>query len=151
MDPISSSIITGLATSYFTHFTAPVVGRFFEEVFRRRPALEQELKGAKTTYDLERVFRDAVGVIDAAADTGAIDIDSAFLSALRGIRFDHQHGTVVILGSTLSAPVLITGGTAGSSGITHISDSVLKSAGTQINIGRGASIRMSGGASIRQT
>ena len=90
-------------------------------------------------------------MIDAAAGSGAIDIDSTFLSALRGIRFDHQHGMVTILGSTVSAPILQTGGTAGSSGVTHIAGSVLKSQGTEIRVGQGASIRMTGGASIRQT
>jgi hypothetical protein len=151
MDPITANIIANLATNYFTAFTAPVVGRFFTEVFRKNPALEEELQRAKTHQDFERVFREAVGVIDAAAATGEINIDSTFLSALRGIRFDHQNGTVTILGSKISAPILQMGGSFGASGVTHISGSTLKSQGAEIRVGQGASIRISGGASIRQS
>lgn len=150
MDPITVGIVTSLATNYFTHFTAPVVERFFDEAFRRKPSLEGDLKRATSTQDFERVFREAIGVIDAAAGTGSINVDSAFFSAVRGIRFDHQNGTVVIHGSVISAPILQTGG-GGSLGSTEISTSVLKSAGTEIRIGQGASIKMTGGASIRQT
>ncbi len=151
MDPLTTTIITGLATNYFSHFTAPVVQNFFETVFRRTPSLADDLKHAQSSYDFERIFREAVGVIDAGAADGTISIDTALLSALRGIRFDHQRGLVTILGSTLSASVLQTGGTAASTGQTVVSDSVLKSQGTAIHVGKGASIKITGGASVRQT
>lgn len=148
MDPITSQILVSLATNYFTNFTAPVIQNLFQTVFQIRPALENELKEAKTTQDFERIFREAVGVIDAQAGTGSISVDSTFLEALRGIRFDHQNGSVTIAGSRVHAPILRTGGTG--NGQTVITDSVLKSQGTQIDIGKGASIQITGNARIDQ-
>jgi hypothetical protein len=150
MDPFTGSIIAGLATNYFTHFTAPAVQRFFEAAFNRKPSLEKDLKTAKTAEDFVRIFHEAAGVIDAAAGTGSIAVDGALLEAARAARFDHQHGTVEIAGSVIRAAILQTGGEAGASGTTHITDSSLNSGGTRIDIGKGASIRMTGGASIRQ-
>ncbi len=95
------------------------------------------------------MFQEAIGIIDAKAGTGKIDIDDTLLNAMRGIRFDHQNGTVQIAGSTITAPLLSTGGKG--SGKTSIKGgTTLKSAGTQIDIGRGASIEISGDAEIRQ-
>jgi hypothetical protein len=132
MDPVTLTIVLGLATNYFTNFTTPVIENFFAEVFRRKPSLENDLKNATTPADLERIFREAVGVMDAAAGSGNIDVDGGFLTALRGIQFDHQHGKVTIQGTTLKAPVLFTGGKVGSTGTTHIGGSTsLRSRGTR--------------------
>jgi hypothetical protein len=150
MDPITLSIITEIAAGYFTHFTAPAVQRFFEAAFEGRPSLEEDLKKAQSPDEFVRIFREAAGVIDAAAGTGRIEVDRALLEAARGARFDHQHGTIQIGGSTIQAPILQTGGGVGATGSTHITDSSLKSQGTRIDIGKGASIRMTGGATIKQ-
>ena len=152
MDPITISILTGLATNYFVGFTLPVVQRFFEEAIKRKPSLEADLKNATTPSDFERVFSEAVGVIDAAAGSGTISVDSAFLSALRGIRFDHQHGTVTIEGTTMNAPLIRTGGSAGSSGVTRLgANTAMNSGGTSIQIGKGCSITLTGNSSIEQS
>lgn len=152
MDPVTISILTGLATNYFAGFTMPVIQRFFDEAFRRKPSLEDDLRRAASTADFERVFREAVGVIDAAAGSGSIAVDSAFLSAVRGIRFDHQHGTVTIQGTTMTAPLIQTGGTDRSRGVTKLgANTALNSGGTSIQIGEGCSITISGNASIRQS
>jgi hypothetical protein len=152
MDPITISILTGLATNYFAGFTMPVIQRFFDEAFGRKPSLEDDLKNAASHADYERVFREAVGVIDAAAGSGSIAVDSAFLSAVRGIRFDHQHGTVTIQGTTMMAPLIQMGGTNGSRGVTSLgANTALNSGGASIQIGEGISIVISGDASIRQS
>lgn len=130
----------------------PVIQSFFDEAFRRKPSLEDELKKAVSTADFERVFREAVDVIHAGAGSGSIAVDSAFLSAVRGIRFDHQHGTVTIQGTTMTAPLIQTGGTAGSRGVTKLgANTALNSGGTSIQIGEDCSITISGNASIRQS
>ena len=150
MDPVTAGIVSGLATSYFANFTTPVVRRFFQEAFSLRPQLEQKVRQAHSPADFESIFREATGVIDAAAGSGSIRVDSAFLSALRGIRFDHQNGTVSIAGCTVTAPVLQTGGT-GTGQTTVGGGTSLASQGTRIDIGHGASIVISGNASIKQT
>ncbi len=109
-------------------------------------------QNAASHGDFERVFREAVGVVDAAAGSGSIAVDSAFLSAVRGIRFDHQHGTVTIQGTTMMAPLIQAGGTTGSRGVTRLgANTALNSGGTSTQIGEGCSITISGDASIRQS
>lgn len=71
------------------------------------------------------------------------------MDALRGIRFDHENGIVIIQGSTLKAPKLQTGGTG--RGETNISGSNLKSQGTEIKIGKNAKIVIKGNAQIKQS
>lgn len=146
LDPI----LAELATKYFANFTIQVIQKFFAHVFKHKPELRDKLVAASTPQEVEAVFREVVGVIDAQAGQGSIDVDGAFLNALRGIRFDHNSGTVTIQGTTMQAPILQTGGSG--SGTTHISEgSDLKTDGTRISVGKGGSIRMSGNAKITQT
>lgn len=146
MDPI----LAALATNYFANFTTPVIQNFFTQVFRRKPELRNQLAMATTPQDIEVVFREAVGVIDAQACQGQIYVDGAFLDALRGIRFDHNSGTVTIQGTIMQAPVLQTGGSG--PGLTQIGPGTqLKTKGTSISVGRGCSITMTGNARITQT
>ena len=152
MDIFTVQILTSLATSYFTAFTSDAVKQLFATAFRLKPSLEKELQAATTSEALDRVFAEATAVIDANAASGSIDIDGALLEAIRGIRFDHAQGRVTISNSTLAARILITGGSAGSSGQTVIGGQTeLKSQGTSIKIGTGASIKITGDANIRQT
>jgi hypothetical protein len=151
MDPITVQIITSLATSYFVQFTAPTVEKFFRTVFKLKPSLENRLRSARTTKDIEHVFREAVGVIDANAGIGSIEVDSSLLEAIRGIRFNHANGVVTIMGSTITAPVLVTGGEEEAKGQTDISGTELKSKGTSIKVGKNASIKMKGNGKIIQS
>ena len=127
----------------------------FSLVRNKRPDLvarAEAAQHAQNTRDIEQVFREAVGVIDAAAGSGEIQIDQATLVALKGIRFDHKDGQVGISGTSLRAPILVTGGGSGASGQTVVGgDTSLKSQGTEISVGKGASITMTGGARIKQT
>lgn len=149
MDPTTQSVLIGLMTNYVTSFTAPQITTFFRKVFELRPALEQRLKYAKKPTDFQEIFREATGIIEAAAGSGSIEIDQSILEALRGIRFDHQNGTIVIQGSVLKSGVLETGGSG--NGTTAISGSRLKSQGTEMLVGSGATIKITGNAKIIQT
>jgi hypothetical protein len=40
--------------------------------------MSQKMQAATTLQDIEQIFRDAVGVIDAQAGSGEIEIDEAF-------------------------------------------------------------------------
>lgn len=152
MDSLTVQILTSLATSYFTAFTSDAVKNFFTTAFRLKPSLEKDLQNATTSEALEEVFAEATGVIDANASSGAIAVDGALLEAVRGICFDHSHGKVTIRESILAAAVIVTGGSACSSGQTSIGGHTeLHSKGTSIKVEKGASIKMSGGANIKQT
>lgn len=148
MDPLITSILTALATNYFTEFTAPVVKDFFEKVFQINPSLESELKAASTNEDFEKIFKAAVGVIDAQAGTGLIKIDNALLEALRGIRFDHQNGLIFVSGSWVNAPKIQIGSGSGT-GKTTITNSKLKSQRASIDLNGNSSLNVGGNATVK--
>lgn len=152
MDPITTAMVTGIASGMLANFSTDAVKQFFSAAFSAKPELEAKLKSANSSVDIEAIFREAVRVIDACAANGEITVDGGLLEALRGIRFDHAHGKVSIAGAIVSAQVLVTGGVGGATGQTVIGgNTVLKSSGTSINVGSGCSITMTGGASIKQT
>ncbi|PHR22506.1 MAG: hypothetical protein COA36_17755 [Desulfotalea sp.] len=152
MDPITLSIFMEFSSGILANFATDAVKHFFISTISVKPELENKIKAAKTSTDIEAIFKEAVGVIDAYADQGNITIDGGLLKALRGIRFDHAHGTVNIAGTTIKSEVLVTGGSAGSSGKTVIGGNTsMKSQGTSIERGEGCSITMTGGANITQT
>lgn len=131
------------------------LGFAFRHVATKRPDLNDAASKAVAAGDMSLaadVFEKAIGVIVADAASGELTVDGGALNALKGIKFDHQHGQVSIKNARVSADVLITGGSTGASGQTNIGgNTVLKSAGTSIEIGHGASIKITGGASIKQT
>jgi len=152
MDPTTISMVTGIASGILANFSTDAVKQFFTVVFREKPELEEKLKNASSNADVEVIFQEAVGVIDACAKRGAINIEGVLLEALRGIRFDHSNGTVTISGTTMKAQVLVTGGGLGASGTTVIGENTeMRSNGTSIKLGKGCSIKMTGNASIKQT
>jgi hypothetical protein len=76
----------------------------------RHRDLEKAAKQAAASGNaqkIERVFETAIGIIIAEAQSGQIKLDKTVLVALRGIKFDHQHGTVTIGGKTISAELLV--------------------------------------------
>jgi hypothetical protein len=152
MDPITTSIVTGIASGMLANFSTDAVKHFFFEAIKAKPELEARLKSASHPAEIETIFRDAVGVIDASAAHGEIKIDGSLLRALRGIRFDHAHGTVTIAGTTVNSHVLVTGGSSGATGRTVIGGNTsMNSHGTSMEVGNNCSIVITGGASIRQT
>ena len=152
MDPITTSIVTGIASGIFANFSTDAVKHFFTSAVSIKPDLVEKLQSAKTPYDIEKIFHEAIDVIDAAAGSGDITIDGGLLEAVRGIRFDHAHGTVNIAGTTIKSEVLVTGGSSSATGKTVIGGNTqMNSQGTSIKLGEGCSIVMTGGASIKQT
>lgn len=152
MDAATAAALTNIACGVLANFSTEAVKSFFGKAIGLKPSLAQTIQQARTSKDIELVFKEAVGVIDASAGTGSINIDRALLEAIRGIRFDHEHGVVHISGSTIKAPVLVTGGGVTATGQTTIGgNTMLKSGGTSISVGSGCSIVITGGAKIIQS
>lgn len=78
MDPITTSIVTGIASGILANFSTDAVKQFFSAAFTAAPVLEQRLRSAQNSCDIEAIFRDAVGVIDACAARGEIKLMVAF-------------------------------------------------------------------------
>lgn len=101
---------------------------------------------------VDEALNEATGAILAAAGLGSLEIDGGSMIALKEIRFDHEHGIVTINDTTIQSNTILTGGGINSSGTTTISgNTTLQSQGTSINIGKGASIKITGNARITQT
>lgn len=149
------TFLISLAASGVANLSLEALRAAFSHVAEIRPDLQrraQAAEAAKNGVEIEKVFQEALGVIDASAEDGSIEIDGAALTALKGIRFDHAQGQVSIFGSAISAPVLVTGGQTGATGSTEIgSNTSLKSQGTEIKVGTGCKITMSGEANIKQS
>lgn len=152
MDAATAAALTNIACGVLANFSTDAVKAFFSKAIGFKPSLEQAIQQARTSKEIELIFKEAVGVIDASAGTGSIGIDRALIEAIRGIRFDHEHGVVHISGSTIQAPVLVTGGGITATGKTTVGgNTILKSEGTSISVGSGCSIVMTGGAKITQS
>ncbi|MGV1017822.1 MAG: hypothetical protein ACOYBW_10660 [Fluviibacter phosphoraccumulans] len=152
MDAATTAVLINITCGVLANFSTDAIKAFFSKAIGLKPALEQAILEAKTSADIESIFKEALGVIDASAGSGAIEVDGALIEAIRGIRFDHEHGLVHISGSTVQAPVLVTGGGVAATGKTTIgANTVLKSKGTSIDVGNGCSIVMSGNAKITQS
>ena len=146
------TLLLGLAANGVYDITKSAALKAFSSIKQSRPDLIDAVENAAKAKD-DNALRNALsGAIEVAAATGHVEIEGALLSALREAKFDHQQGTIVIGSTRVSAPILVTGGGAGATGKTIIDgNTVLDSSGTSIKVGKGASIIMTGGASIKQT
>jgi hypothetical protein len=150
--PILETFFTGLAVRGVYDLTKEGAVRAYNALKTSRPDLIEKVEQAAKSGDDDALRAAIVGALEVAAATGQVEIQGAFLSAAKQATFDHQQGTISIGGTSIHAPSLVTGGGVGATGETVISGgTVLSSAGTSINVGHGASIRMTGGASIKQT
>ncbi len=147
--------LTALAAHATFDASKEALKRAFAYVQSTRPDLARRAEAAQASGDMneaEKVFREAVGVIVAEAKTGKIAINQAIITALNGVKFDHQHGQITIGNAVVAAKVLVTGGGATATGTTKIEGNTsLRSAGTRINVGQGAGITITGNAKITQT
>lgn len=121
-----------------------------QKIFSSHPDIEHRLSKPKSSAEFMSAINELAGALEVCAGAGSVSIDGAFITALRSANFDHQNGSVVIGNTRISAPLLQSGGTG--AGHTFIGGNTeLKSAGTSIRIGGGASITITGNASIRQS
>ena len=117
-----------------------------------RPDLVEAAEIAAAKGDDGGLRQALAGAIEVAAADGHVQIEGAHIAAVKSASFDHQTGTIVIGVTKIHAPVLVTGGGTNATGETRIGGgTVLSSAATSINMGAGASIRMTGNASIKQS
>ena len=149
MDANVLNFLIGLASGVSANALTAGATAAFQRVLGQRPDLERRLAAPSSADDFQKALGELSGVLEALAGTGAISIDGGIITALRSARFDHQHGTVHIGNATVSAPVLETGGT-GTGRTTIGGNTDLRSSGTSIQIGHGASIVISGNAGIKQ-
>ncbi|MGO1163089.1 hypothetical protein [Brucella pseudogrignonensis] len=147
--------LIGLGVNASCALSAKAAKAAYKWIQDNRSDLIERIASAQSNGDsnaADEALNEATGAILAAAGLGSLEIDGGSMNALKEIRFDHQHGFVRINNATIQSKTILTGGGMNSSGTTTISgNTTLKSKGTSIDIGEGASIVISGGASITQT
>lgn len=149
---ILETLLLGLAANGVYDLTKETAVLALKSINQSRPDLIEAAENAAKTKDDDALRNALAGAIEVAAATGQVKIEGAFLSAVREAHFDHQQGTIIIGKTRVNAPILVTGGGAGATGKTIIGGGIImSSSGTSIEVGRGASITMTGGASIKQT
>ena len=142
--------LIGLGAGVSANITTATASGIFQKVFGARPDLERRLTQPSSPSDVEAALSEISGVLQALAGSGAIEIDGAFITALRSAHFDHQDGRIHIGNAVISGPYLQTGG-AGSGQTVVSGNTELKSQGTSIKVSQGASIVITGNAGIKQS
>jgi hypothetical protein len=146
MDPNVLNFLLSFAAGIGANITTAT----FQKVLSAKPDIASRLTAPKSTDDVQAALADIAGVLEALAGSGMIAVDGAAIVAFRSARFDHEHGQIRIGNTVISAPTLQTGGT-GSGQTTIGGNTMLKSQGTSINVGQGASITITGNAGIKQS
>ncbi|SMO58325.1 hypothetical protein SAMN06265173_106128 [Thalassovita litoralis] len=148
---VLEAFLVSLAANATYGLTNYTVSKVMDAVRKEKPELEAKAEQAVASGNVGELPDLAAGALEVAAASGTVEIRSAAIEAVRSAVFDHQHGHITIGGSRVYAPTLQTGGSHGATGQTSITENTsLKSAGTEIKIGKGASIRITGNANIRQ-
>ncbi len=151
MEDIVSNIIKEIGEKYFSNFSIDTVIDSFTRLLKLKPELESLIRGAKSPQDIETIFNEISGIIEANAKTGSIEIDNAIITAITSATFNHSDGTVTINDSTIVAPILKIGGFNGASGTTDIKAPDLRAKGSAIKGGKKTGIKIKGNAGIRMS
>lgn len=143
-----------LGINYYTALTAPLLKDLFDKTISNNPELESEihqLGQSPSKDDTRRVYEQVVSRLVADAKSGKITIESAILRALE-IELNHGQGELTVSGTYAEAEQIQIGGNDDAKGNTSVTNSHLKStSGSEIIVGEGAYIHVSGGAQIKQT
>lgn len=150
MDANLLNFLISVSSGFAANMSSEGIKAAYQRVFSARPDLEQRIVSPASGSDVEAALGKVAGVLEAMAGIGSIDIEDGVLKALRSATFDHQNGVVRIGNSRIEAPVVTTGGTG--TGETTISGNTeMRSKGTNVQVGDGATIRITENASIKQT
>ena len=121
-----------------------------EKLLNSNPKLKQNLNNPSCPEEFQSALNELANKIEVLAGTGAISINKASLSALNSAQFNHQEGTILIENTEVQAPIIKSGG-IGHGQTTIGYNTELRSAGTSIKTGYGASITITGNAQINQS
>lgn len=145
------SFLVGLAANAVYGVTAQSARTLLAWLRQNKPDVVDAVDAAAAHSDDEALKKALLGTIEILANNGQIIVSGADMEALRAAKIDHEQGLIVIGQTRITAPSLVTGGGAGATGQTIIGgDTVLRSQGTQVSVRAGASITITGNASIKQ-
>lgn len=149
----ASGILVSLSTKGITVAKDKLVP-IFKNALSKDPSIAQKVIEADTIEEKEAIFSEILGIINASAEDGSIEINSdedrILVESLTAISLDHARGYVSISGADIKSDTIFTGGAYNSTGQTNITNTNMSTGGTRISVGKGAFIKISGNASIKQ-
>lgn len=151
---LMSNFLVAVASGTVANLSSDAIKVAIRDAFGNRPDLYKSLQEDQSDECARRIAPELIGQIEARAGNGDghVFIDEAVLRALRSIRFDHEHGDVRINNSEIAAGEVQFGGERrGSTGQTVITETLSTTQGTSVKVsGKGASIRLTGNATLKQ-
>lgn len=161
MEEIAINILTSWASEILVNFSTKGITiaknklvSIFKNTLSKDPSLTQRIIEANTIEEKEAIFTEILGIISVSAEDGGIEIsseeDRVLVESLTAIRLDHARGYVNIAGADIKSDTILTGGGINSTGKTNITNTNMSTENTRISIGKGAFIKISGNALIKQ-
>lgn len=161
MDNLALNILTSWASSLLVelskqgfNFTQGKLKSILKKALSKNPSIEQKILQATTVEEKEHLLNEVLGIINLSAEDGSIEIssneDKALIESLTSIKLDHARGFINISGALIKSNRIFSGGNINSTGTTTITNTQMQTNGTMISIGKGACIKISGNAIIKQ-
>ncbi len=149
MDTQLATILTQLAIGAGANLSSSAILAAINSIFNSNPEIETKLSNPSSKEEFESALSELAGNLELLAGSGEIAIDGVIIEVFKSANFDHQSGLITVGNTVVSAATIQTGGTGNGKTILG-GNTQLKSQGTSIEIGGGASIIINGNASIRQ-
>lgn len=143
------SFLTTVLSGTSANLVSAAIVTPIEKLLYSKPNLKQNLTNPSSPEEFQSALNELAGELEILAGTGTISINKGDISSLKSARFDHQEGKIYIGNTQILAPIIKSGGT-GHGQTTIEGNTELRSAGTSIQIGHGASIVITGNAEINQ-
>lgn len=161
MKEVAINILTSWASDILLQLTRKGVSiskskliSIFEKTLDKKPSMISKIIEADTEKEKEDIFTEILGIISLSAEDGSIEInseeDKILLRSITSIKLDHARGFINMYGADIKSDTIITGGGINSTGETNITNTNMSTNNTQISISKGASIKITGNASMSQ-
>lgn len=113
------SFFAKLGTDCFGILTQAVKNKI-TNLIRSNVEFVKKLSEVKNIHNVESedILKECIGIIDIAVATGKTDLNNALLTAIKGVKLNHQDGQINITSTTISSNTITTGGDSGSAGTT---------------------------------
>lgn len=127
-----------------------LVEKTFDYAISQDSQIKDDLLNIENSRDVENVIQKIKVVFEARAGDDSIEMYKNTINALGGATFDHEKGTITIEGSTITAEILVIGGSGDSSGETTIGgDTEVGSENARMKTTGNAQVKIKGNASIK--
>lgn len=152
MDNCTSEFLYSLLSNVAGGLSTQAITTLIKKLISRNPKLQNISYPTSSIDELIETLDEIKHTLEVLANEGEIEINQAIIIALKKAKFDHNNGTIFIANTEISSPTIQIGGSQACKGNTTISGNTeLRTSGTSIKLSGGATITITGNASIKQT